>query len=172
MKFILALVLFSMQANAADEKLCSYLKTNTFKEYTKSLNNSDSDKLEQVINQVSRELDLKRDGDCKQGRLWAIRDYDSCSNLCISAGSSQTRLKAAIYTKGVIDLTKETRKCQEFCKSYQMAAFAFEDGMKASSASPDCRGSVDTSSRGNSKASILDGALEVERSFNSGAVPK
>lgn len=172
MKFLFVLMLFSFQVNAADEKICSYLKTNTFKNYSKSFNVSENGKLVKVITEVSRELDLKRDSECKAGNLWAIRDYDSCSTLCISSGSSEARLMATIYTKGFVDLTKETRKCQELCKGYQMTAFAYEDGAKANSTSPDCRGSVNTSKRGNPKASIIDGALEKEHTIYSGADSK
>lgn len=172
MKFIVITMLLSLNANAGDEKLCNYLKTNTFKEYSKSFDHSDNKKLTQVISKVSQDLDLKRETDCKAGKLWAIRDYDSCSSLCVSSGSSETRLKASYYTKGIIDLTKETRKCQELCKGYQLAAFAYEDGTKASSTSPDCRGSVNTSERSNTKASVYDGALEKVHTNESSSVPK
>jgi hypothetical protein len=172
MKFLFILILFSFQVSAADEKLCSYLKTNTLKNYSKSFNNSENSKLAKVITEVSRELDLKRDAECKTGKLWAIRDYDSCSSLCVSSGSSESRLKATIYTKGIIDLTKETRKCQELCKGYQLSAFAYEDGTKANSTSPDCRGSVNSSDRSKSKDTVFDGASEKERTFDSGAVSK
>lgn len=172
MKYILLIAFASLQVNAADEKVCQYLKTHTFQKHAERVDNSDDKKLSELLSKVSHELDIKRDSNCKDGKLWAIRDYDSCSSLCINLGSSETRVKALIYTNGLIDLNKETRKCQDICKSYQMVAFAFEDGMKVSATSPDCRGTVNNSERGNIKATIFDGALEKERDFNSGAVPK
>lgn len=166
MKLFLLLSLITLQANASDEKVCNYLKTNTFQKHAESVDNSDDKKFSEMLSKVSVELDQKRETDCKSGKLWAIRDYDSCSSLCVRLGTSETRTSAALITRGLIDLSKETRKCQSICKSYQMVAFAYEDGVKESSASPDCRGTVNSSERGNFKGSILDGALEVERSFN------
>lgn len=179
MKLLTMLTLLSFYANvnASDEKICEYLKTNTFKNFSDSFNTSDGNNIDKLRSDVSRDLDLQRQEQCKAGNLWAVRDYDSCSILCISYGSSETRIKATQYTKGAIDLTKETRKCQQLCKSYQVAAFAFEAGIKASrnvkeSASPDCRGVVDTSGRANKKATIFDGALEKERDFDSKVLAK
>jgi hypothetical protein len=171
-KLLLLISLVTLQANASDEKVCNYLKTNTFQKHAESVDNSNDKKFNEMLSKISLELDQKRETDCKSGKLWAIRDYDSCSSLCVRLGTSETRTSAALMTRGLIDLSKETRKCQTICKSYQMVAFAYEDGAKANSVSPDCRGTVDSSGRANMKGRILDGALDIERSFYPAGVAK
>lgn len=155
MKVFFLVLLLSFQAVASDEQLCHYLEKNTFKSLVHEVKPKLETKFADLVVQVSVALDKKRAAECKDGKLWAIRDYDSCSSLCLTNGNSDFRISAAIRSKGVIKLSDESRECQSMCKTYQMLAFTYEDGLKEGrTSSQDCTGAVSSGERGNRKIEI------------------
>lgn len=155
MKVFFLVLLITFQAGASDEQLCDYLEKKTFKSLVHTVKSKVEKKFSDLVIQVSQALDKKRASQCKEGKLWAIRDYDSCSSLCLTNGNSDFRISAAIRSKGVIKLSDESRECQSMCKTYQLLAFTYEDGLKTGkNSSPDCTGAVSSADRGNKKMDI------------------
>lgn len=166
MKLLLLLVLFSSQLFAADEKLCAYLKQKTFQVYSQKVIPPGSyDRLTALVEKVSVVLDSKREAQCKSGNLYAIKDFDSCSSLCVEEGTSSLRMSAALASGGLIKASEDSRECQRLCKSYQLLAMSYEDGLKESSLNtPDCSGAVVSGDRGNSKSDLKDIVKKVKSS--------
>lgn len=135
MKIILVLVLCTLSSTVfASEKLCEYLQKNTFESFSSKLihdkeKGTDKETKKLVIENTSKDLLEKVKQQCKEGNLFAVKDYDSCSSKCYQYG---TRVN---YGKMILDYipkpTPVTVECQKLCKAYQLYAFAFEDGQRS-----------------------------------------
>jgi hypothetical protein len=80
-------------------------------------------------------------------------DMDSCNNLCVAKGTSSTR--ALMKKISSVDLSDETKECQNYCKVMQLEEKAFLKGINASKkVSSDCAASVNPSSRVYSKDTV------------------
>lgn len=168
MKVLFLVLLLSFQAVASDEHLCNYLEKNTFKSLVSTIKPKQNKKFSDLVIQVSSTLDKKRALDCKDGTLFAIKDYDSCSSLCLTNGNSELRISAAIRSNGIIKLSDESRDCQSMCKTYQLMAFAYQDGLKkGNTSSPDCTGAVSSGDRANQKIGIEKVSEEIQKSSSS-----
>lgn len=97
-----------------------------------------------MITKISEELtqrSLKAPGSVNQ---------DTCSSLCVSYGTSEMRLKLFFQVSYKIDLSKETRECQNVCKVYFAGYYGYYDGLKEANSlneNSDCSGSVSSGSR-------------------------
>jgi hypothetical protein len=148
MKFIslFILSLFSLSSFANDQSLCEYLKKTTLEEFNgQSFKPNKS--FSELIGKVSKELDKKRETACKEGSHFAIYDQDFCNSQCVKHGSSETRVKALILTKGLVDLNEKTRDCQKLCNVYQEVVFAYKHGFKEGSKSSDCSEHISSTAR-------------------------
>lgn len=161
MKTLFFTFLFSFSALAVENEVCDYLKKNTFEEVASKISGKPSKKLTELTIKVSKELNEKI-SQCKEGDLSAVYDYDTCSNLCFTHGSSQFRQSALIVSRGVIDVNEETRDCQKLCAAYQLVAFTYRHGLKAKSS--DCSEDVVNSDRGQSKADLVNHVKEEKKS--------
>lgn len=122
MKYFFLMTLIAFGAHAGDEKLCDHLKKNTFKEHASSFGIFSKKNVSKIVALASEDLAKKVESQCKEGQLWAVKDYDSCSSACVlNGGNDLQKMK----------INEDTRECQTYCKSYQLAAFSFQDGLRS-----------------------------------------
>ncbi len=79
-------------------------------------------------------------------------DQDSCSSKCVQYGTSELRMKLFSEVSYKIDLSSETRECQNVCKIHFAGYYGYLNGFKdakskKSPASTDCLGSVSSGAR-------------------------
>ena len=96
---------------------------------------------------------------------------------CLSA--CQANFKSSLDIIGKFETDKMNyckNSCEDFVspfKEFAQATIETDNILKSkNNDSYDCSGAVNSSKRDSPKAKIFDGALEKERSFNTGAVPK
>lgn len=116
-----------------------------------------------MITKISEELtqrSLKEPGSVNQ---------DTCSSRCVSYGTSEMRMKLFFNVSYKIDLSKETRECQNVCKIYFAGYYGYLDGLKEVNSlkeNSDCSGSVSSASR-SSKPLINISPGDLEKSAKS-----
>lgn len=122
MKYFFLMTLIAYNTFAGDEKLCDHLKKETFRDHASSFGIFDKKNILKIVSLASEDLSKKVESQCKEGKLWAVKDYDSCSSACLTNGGNDLQK---------LKINEDTRVCQTFCKSYQLAAFAFEKGQRS-----------------------------------------
>ena len=155
---VLAFLLFSLSAQALvgsdqEPEICGYVKKHSLAGLTNTFFHKDtSEGLKLLVNEVSGELDKRNEKACQNKASWDVASYDNCSHECVTRGSSETRVKALIVTKGVIDLNQKTRDCQLLCRVYMRSAYAYVEGVKqGKEAGEDCSEGVSSADRSNQK---------------------
>lgn len=154
MKYFFVMAFFTVNVFAQD-KLCDYLKKETFKEHASAF--GVSKELGTVVAKVSHDLSKKVEEQCKTNSLWAVRDYDTCSSLCVQTGSPNFGIKHPVL--GGNKITEVSRECQRLCKSYQLSAFSFQDGLKASKSEEGqhkCGAHINDQQFGTDKSDLVD----------------
>jgi hypothetical protein len=148
MKFFFLMILFAFGAQAGDGKLCDHLRENTFKTHAASFGVDSKSDAGKLVAKVNSELGKKVDEQCKIGILWAVKDYDTCSSACVvNGGNDLTKMK----------INDTTRECQRYCKSYQLSAFAFQDGERSNDEdTPKCGAQVNDDQFGTHKSDLTD----------------
>lgn len=79
-------------------------------------------------------------------------DPDMCTSRCAQYGTSELRMKLFFEVSTKIDLSKETRECQNVCKVYFARYYGYLDGFRAARSkrvpvSSDCSGQVSSGPR-------------------------